>query len=122
MSFDLNFIPHSYIQEPQKLKDPVLPEEAMKLANEMDPEELCHFLTILKGLRERGVSQKELLRGIGVEQILDVEKVIRQMVIDKLNIIELGNIIRPVDHEKPTGESGKVLQFSVKFKSEPMPS
>jgi len=83
MSFNLNFIPHSYIQGPQKPKDPVLSEEAMKLANEMELEDLCHFLKIINGFIENGVSDKELSSGVGIEELLDVRNVICKIIIDR---------------------------------------
>jgi hypothetical protein len=110
-----NSLPADYIPEAE---EPVLSAKAMKLAKEMDPEELCRFLKILDDLQERGVSEKELSEGVSVEKLLDVRNEIRRIIINKISgVVDLGEHQKPTSHEKSTGELAEIIQFPIKSKS-----
>jgi hypothetical protein len=115
MPSKLNTLYEDYVQEPE---EPILSAEALKLAKEMEPEELCHFLKILDNLQEKGVSEKELSGGVSAEELLDIRNEIRRIIINKISgAIDLSDHQKPAKHRKPTGELAQVLEFPIKPKS-----
>ncbi len=110
---------HPAVYTPES-EEPVLSENALKLAKKMEPEELCRFIKIVDGFIEKGVNAEELPGGVSMEELLDVRKEIRRIIINKISgAIDLRDYQKPAKRRKPAGIGAELIQFPAKPKPKP---